>query len=231
MFMYFRFFRKDIYLHTHLGLGDHLITNGLIRYFTIRKRKVFLFVKHQNVRNVEFMYSDIQNLVIIPVNDDNEVRLHTKYALRIGHENLLKMMKQYDCSWDESFYLQLGLKFQLRWDLFHVPRDFYAENVLYQKLNPDNRKFVLIHNIDSQGVDRINYSFVKSELLIIFVTYSNTIFDYCSLIENAEEIHCIDSAFIHLVDSIENRAKLFFHYKYKTRTTSLPTFRSNWNLI
>mgnify|MGYP003350965212 CR=1 FL=1 len=38
---------KEIYIHHHLGLGDHIDMNGLIRFYIQAKdyKKVYLFVK------------------------------------------------------------------------------------------------------------------------------------------------------------------------------------------
>ena len=39
----------------------------------------------------------------------------------------------------------------------------------------------------------------------------NNIFYYSKLIEHAEEIHCIDSSFLHLVDRSVTTDNLYFH--------------------
>ena len=52
------------------------------------------------------------------------------------------------------------------------------------------------------------------------VEKSDTIFDYKKLIENATEIHCIDSSFKHLVESLNTNATLFYHKNYNFRNTS-----------
>ena len=39
----------------------------------------------------------------------------------------------------------------------------------------------------------------------------NNIFLYKDLIRDAEEIHCVNSSFLHLVDRVETNAKLYYH--------------------
>ena len=62
-----------IYLYHHLGLGDHIICNGLVRLLTKNEKTYGLFCKEHNVKSVSFMFRDIKNLSIIPVNNDGDV--------------------------------------------------------------------------------------------------------------------------------------------------------------
>ena len=51
-----------ILIHHHLGLGDHIVCNGLVRNL-IQKNQIYgIFVKKHNVDNVMFMYKDLKNL-------------------------------------------------------------------------------------------------------------------------------------------------------------------------
>ena len=52
------------------------------------------------------------------------------------------------------------------------------------------------------------------------------------LIEEAQEIHCIDSSFIHLVERSETKAKLFFHNikNNKIKGANLELVK-NWEII
>lgn len=219
-----------IYIYHHLGLGDHIICNGLVRNFCKKQDTFFLFCKSHNLPSVQFMYRDIPNLKIVSVKDDNEVLRILKQRpgklIKVGHENLQIIKNFNKCTWDEAFYIQFGIDFKERWKSFYFESDTEKEEELFSKLNPNGEKYCLIHNKDSMGVDRIDYSKINSTLLKIFVEKSDTIFDYKKLIENADEIHCIDSSFKHLVDSLEPKGKLFFHKNYNLRTTSVDDHKS-----
>lgn len=219
-----------IYVHHHLGLGDHIICNGLIRFLS-KQNEIFLFVKPHNYNNVKFMFRDLENLSLISANDDEAVEyiqknnLQSKY-LRIGHENL-DLIKY---NFDESFYQQVNINFHERWNSFYIKRDDEQEDFLYKKLNPTNEPFVLIHNVGSDGIDRIDYSKVNSKLKMIYLTKSFGIFDYLKLAENATEIHCIDSSFIHLIDSFDFSGKKFFHKNFNSRNFNF-SLKNNWIII
>ena len=135
------------------------------------------------------------------------------------------------CHWDEAFYKQFNVSFNQRWDSFYYERNPISEKELYDKLNPNNENFVLIHNTDSTGTDRINYDFVSKEYKQIFVEKAETIFDYGFLIAMAKEIHCVDSSFKHLVDSIPTMGKLFYHKNFKQKTTLEHNQKKNWTVI
>ena len=57
--------KKKYYIYHHLGLGDHIIVNGLIRKIIKDDGLYFLFCKKHNVDSVEFMFKDLTNLKII----------------------------------------------------------------------------------------------------------------------------------------------------------------------
>lgn len=217
----------EIYIHHHLGLGDHIICNGLVREIYKIYSKVYLFCKPHNVNNVKFMYRDLENLEVLEGDDRESIQyimnnnLREKY-LRIGHENIVRGV-----NFDESFYKQLNINFQKRWDSFYILRDKNSESKLYDYLNPSDENYVLIHNKGSDNVDRIDYNNINENLKKIFVEKSTTMFDYIKLIERANEIHCIDSSFIHLVDSLNIKNKKFFHKNYKPRKTKF-SLHNNW---
>jgi hypothetical protein len=229
--------KKKYYIYHHLGLGDHIIVNGLVRKLVKADSLYFLFCKNHNVSSVEFMFRDLANLEIISVNSDLDViKLialnNIQDIIKIGHEFLEPIKGHYNCTWDEAFYRQLNIGFEERWNSFYYERDMKAEGGLFDKYNPEKAPYALIHNTDSTGTDRIDYEKITSSLKKIYVSKSNTIFDYGKLIENADEVHCIDSSFKHLVDSIKTNAKLFYH-KYHNVRIPLESHqcRKSWNVI
>lgn len=219
-----------------MGLGDHIICNGLVRELQKKYReKVGVFSKKINAPSVKFMYRDNHNIEVISVDNDMDVnRYCNNYnikPIRIGHENLNKFMSGYN--WSESFYKQMGVDFSKRWGSFFVKRDVELETKLYNLKNLNKEKYALIHSTSSNGMGKIDYSFVGSNLFKIeVVKETNTIFDYITLILNATEIHCIDSSFIHLVDSFNLNSKLFYHKTINYRGwTSEYQLKNKWKIL
>lgn len=207
-----------IYIYQHLGLGDHIITNGLVRSLIKNNLEYTLFCKPNNLNSVKFMYNDLKNLYI------KEGYQHDieNFLLKINNDKIIKIgfyQELPNYSWDEIFYLQHNVPFVNRWDNFKINRNLNSEIELYNKLNPDDYKFALIHNQGSDGVDRIDYSKINPNLKNIKVCpeYTDNIFDYLELIYKAEEIHCVESCFNVLVDSLDVESKLFYHKDYNMR--------------
>jgi hypothetical protein len=198
------------YIYHHLGLGDHIICNGLLRNIINQKHEYSLFVKPHNFESVKFMYRDLKNLHFI-LSDD-------KYCVEFLKDKIDKIIIGFGShpgiSWDEFFYFQHSIDFSERWNSFKIYRDNEREDYLYNKLNSKNEDFILIHAIGSDGIDRIDYSVINNNFKRIYVkNYTNNIFDYLKLIEKAKEVHCIESSFHVLVDSMDLNNNLFFHNK------------------
>ena len=224
------------YIHQHMGLGDHIICNGLIHELQKRySEKLGIFSKIRNTPSVEFMYRHNPNIEVISVNGDNDVikycNDHDIDCIKIGHENLNIFLS--DKNWPKSFYNQMGVDFDKRWSSFFVERDIESETKLYDLKNPNKEKYALIHSISSSGVGKIDYSIIDPDLLKIEVSKeTHTIFDYITLILNATEIHCIDSSFIHLVDSFDLDSRLFYHKTINYRGwTSEYELKNNWEML
>lgn len=220
------------YIYHHLGLGDHIICNGLVR--EIIKKNFFesykLIVKKYNLPSVKFMFRDIENLLLEEVCNDQEadelIFKSNKPFKKIGFQGAYG-----NVAWDESFYRQCGIDFNKRWSSFKYVRNLIMEDNLYKTLNPTREKYVLIHNKGSDGIDRIDYNNVNNSIKKIFVEKcTDTIFDYTKLIENAEEVHCVSSSFIALVDSLDIKNEIFFHNK-NVRADSNFSLKLKWKII
>jgi len=193
---------KCIFIHQHLGLGDHIVCNGLTREIMNQESDAdyfFMPVKFHNLSTVAKMYSDDKRITLLPVQGDwNEiynlpqVKFCSKIYL-VGHYKTRK-------DWDISFYDSIGIPFEKRWTSFKIDRDYETEKTIENQLNPDGEPFILIHDTASWGTCPLE---TRKDLKIIRVTpITGSLTDWCGLIEKAEEVHCIDSSFIHLCTSM-----------------------------
>lgn len=214
-------------IYHHLGLGDHIICNGLVRHFA-ENNKVYLLCKSHNISNIQFMYRDDSNISIIPVNNDYEAsaicdnyRSCIRCGFAIGGQQYNNVL------WDENFYLNANIPFEYSWTKFKCHRDIDKEEELYQKLC-NNKPYIFIHNQDSLGVDRINWNIIRKDISTIITNKTIPIFDYITIIERAYEVHCINSSFRHLVDRIQTNGKLYYHIKKEPRSYDECNSRKEW---
>jgi len=197
------------YIYHHLGLGDHIICNGLVRYIKNFEDVVYVFCKPHNTKNVEYMYRDNPNIKILSVGEDIDV---ISYINNNNIQNDIIVVgftgenQNEVSSFDEAFYFQHKIPFSKRFDDFYFERDFELEQNIVKELNPNNEKYIFTHNI---GISKINTNF---KIIDNPVNYS--IFNLISLIENAEEVHLMESSIKNLVNSYKMEKPKFFYHKY-----------------
>jgi len=220
------------YIYHHLGLGDHIICNGLVRQLISLNEMYVMFVKPHNKISVEFMYRDLTNLSFIAGDDYFVNRFISENNIQNNDLIICGFSSGFNCTWDEAFYAQHKIDFKERWLSFKIKRDEIREQYLYNFLNPNDEKFVLIHKSGSDDFDRINYNVINPNLKKIYVEkHTENIFDYLKLIELAEEIHCVDSSVLHLIDSVLSCDNLFYHKNYKQRTEINSVQNKKWKII
>jgi hypothetical protein len=197
---------KSIFIYHHLGLGDHIICNGMIRAILANDSPHFLYlpVKTTNIDSVREMYADDERIVCLPVENDNDVPglPHLQFCSKVYRAGFEKCR----VDWDVSFYDSVGIPFDARWKSFRINRNAEQEQALYHYLNPNHEPFVLIHSAASNAEYQLD---VDTDLKQIAVTPTTAaghkpspISFWCLLIESATEVHYIDSSFIHLAQSI-----------------------------
>jgi len=219
-----------IYVYNHLGLGDHFIVNGLIRELTKDYDIVNIFVKKHNIDTVKALYfEDKFNFII--VNNDNEVDLSKTPIIKIGFEKLDVRNQRFD----ESFYKQFNIPFQYRWDKFKMKRNTIKEKELFEKYDIKEGGYIFLHD-DSTRNYIINRDYIKNKNLKIITPklgLTKNMIDYSYIIENAKEIHCMDSSFRLLIDSLDmvNVDKYYHIYVRGNTNINVSNSKYNWKKI
>lgn len=201
---------KDAYfIYQHMGLGDHLICNGLVRKLIQTDRQYFMFVKPHNVGSVSYMYRDIKNLAFIQCDDAGAVGFINDY--RVADRLHLIGFNWVDTkrSFEENFYLQHGLEFNEKWDLFRCDRDIAAEKMITDHYSIDG-DYIFVHDDDRFHIDKTR---LPSDIQIVRpkIGLSDNIFSYAHLIQNAKEVHCIESSFAFMIDLLRLNRRFYIH--------------------
>lgn len=229
---------SSILLYHHLGLGDHIMCHGIVREYCKKYDKVSIFSKSHNYPSVSFMYRNLKNLTIIQGDDifaENFILLNaSKYdeVKRIGFQNLDRSTGA-PLEW--QFYQLAGVPFEKKWSSFFVERDFEKERALYDLVAP-KKDYAFVHE-DRERHYIINRDKIGGDCEIITPDKEVTanIFDYCTIIEKAEEVHVIDSSFMFLIDCLDYEnpnQKLFIHrYARENNDWQLPILKKDWYVI
>lgn len=225
------------YILPHLGLGDYLVCNGLIRNLIKDNSDYILFTNKNYKESIEFMFRDIKNLSfsLIPAVEFNRQYImpyikHTDYKLTlIGYDAM-----DYVTSADKMFYKQHKIDFEKRWTDFYVERDLEREKKLFEHYNVKENEYIFLHEGGSSNANFIDRTKIKNDLKIVSPENGLTenIFDYCYLIEYAAEVHIIESSFLFLIDSIKTNGNLFSHrYARPLYQYTIPNLKREWTIL
>lgn len=233
-----------MYIYHHLGLGDHFICNGLVRYiYKKTQEEITLLVKKRNIKNVKRMFSDI-NLKYIEVVQEFPVYVYNiddKYIesindlfigesfngqkiIRPGHEKCYTSN-----NFDKIFYDNCSIPFEERWNSFHFQRDLKKEEEFFKNLNLNNSEYIFIHEESTSGNFNLNISSDIQKIYCKKNENEDTIFDWIYVIERAKEVHCINSSIIHLINSLNLNDNIkLYHHCLSEKSEYTFTLKNNW---
>jgi hypothetical protein len=212
--------------------------HGIVREYCRKYDRVGLFADPRTYDSVAFMYHDIANLSVIRCDHLAAPRYLTEHAReytevkKIGYELLSKTS---GIPLERQLYALAAVPFEKKWDNFHVERDRAREQSFVEKVAPKGA-YAFLHEDPSRDYI-IKRHLMNNALPVVeaSATATATIFDYCGIIERAQEIHVIDSSFMFLVDclSYDNPAqKLYVHrYARPNAEWTLPVLKKNWVII
>lgn len=235
---------------SHLGLGDHIGMNGAVRYLALHYEEIVVPVSESNYSNVAAMFSDNPAIKLLPVKQSYVVYPTEKAQGELIHFNPnhyshVYRSGFYTCPRNDmselphSFYRDLNIDPRIRHDYFNVPRrasssELYkplesmkyiftqqkASNMFTSLVTWDKDEFLTIDpNVNVYTPEHKWY-----ELAQTFV--DKPFFDYIEVIENAEEIHTLDSSFYCISCYLTLKASVKRCYNRETGVL-IPTYTFN----
>jgi predicted transcriptional regulator len=152
------------------------------------------------------MFNDIKNLELI-IGDDE---FANKYILENNITNILYVgfnLNNID-NLELQFYNMAKLPVQYKYDFFHINRNINREISIFEDLKLQKNNYIFLHKGD---YELRNDTFPTNIKIVEPKEYG--LFDWMYVIENAKEIHCIDSSFLCLIDcmSLRDDIKLVNH--------------------
>jgi hypothetical protein len=194
---------NELLIYHHLGLGDHIICNAIVRHFHEKYGPLSLFVKKHNLASVRALYKDIE-VNLIQVNNDRDCYsfFNDFNVIKIGFE------KTVFPNWEKSFYDQLGSDYSLRFSKFYIERDYEREALLEQKLKLPN-EFAFCNNSCSSG--NLDFKFNTNLKKIMLSAMTDSIFDWIGVLEKAAELHTLDSSVFQLAKQLNLKSNKYFY--------------------
>lgn len=209
----------SVLIHHHLGLGDAFVCNGLVRYVYFNfYPDLTLVVKKNNLETLKNLYADI-DIKFLTVNSDYDVNpSHYSEYIKIGFDNCIYPF------WEKSFYDQLKIPYVVRHLFSSFPRNRKKEIDFFNKIIK-NENYALCNNSCSSSSFNLNIQTPYDKIYLEKLT--DNFLDWLFVIENAKEIHTVDSAFFHVVKNLNLKCPKIF---YNRRQDPFCFDHQSWNL-
>jgi len=238
-------------LYFHQGWTDIINSLALINYYCKKYDKIYLMMRDDAKQLVDFYTKDLTNIEILYapydmlsfsyiINQYYFLMLERPDVLGIGgHDN--NRTDEYKGVHDlnisnglfflESFYISYNIPYSTRIDDFTFTRNYNLEKITYQNfVNKYGNEYILYHEVIN------NYD--KSKPIIDLNGISDTFFDMITVLENALEIHLLDSVWAAFIYQLDAKYRLFKHkkiYVYLNRGHSHmfinPILLDNWTFF
>lgn len=213
----------ELIVYSHLGLGDQIVSVGLVNYLSKSFKKIYVPTKTQYYSMMKYCYSKNPNVEVFEVCKNNEysgcpgstagiIDLEKKVGLQsfhLGHSRL-------SFPWNKSFYQNNNFDYKLSFDYFDLPDPGEEDEKMFNhllSLNNISGDYALVSSEYSRG----NFDLkIDSKYPLLYIKKSEdlyrNIFFYRKLICEAKELHLVNSAYFHLVERLPIKGQIYFHY-------------------
>ena len=218
---------KEGILYFHQGWTDIINCLALINYYCNLYNKIYLIIREdakniidfysKNIDNLQIFYEnkntiDTQNGFQFVINKYNHLQLQNTDFLGIGgHDyyrkdefnNIFSITNKFFVN---AFYENYNIPYNTRINDFNFNRNIELENNTYETfINTNGKEYILYHEIIE------NYD--SSKKIINLNGISDIFFDMIKVLENALEIHLLDSVWGAFIYQLDAQYKLFQNKK------------------
>lgn len=217
---------KKAALYFHQGWTDIINSLALVNYYSERFDHLTLVMRHdahpivtyyvQQFNNVTVDYyskADLDiNLSGVAANysDMTLLFLGVHDAVRNdGSKNIFRTTKP-DTFFVAKFYLCYGVDYMTRISYFNLARARELEDQVFENFTANHGKdYVLYHEDIERGIMLNKNGFKRGAAWVDLDKKSYIFFDYIKVMENASEMHLLDSVWAAVVYQIDARFGLF----------------------
>lgn len=231
----------------HLGMGDMIIMNGLIRYKALFHQEVRVVVFKKYADSVRFMFRDLNNItyeeilceadmspnyaMVVPARLADLVEKEGYEFLPLGNHGRDGLWETRGYDFAEAFYVQAGVPYEVRRRFGWVMRDYEAEERLYERVTGEiGRQYVIVHDDETRGLlldkghpvlaasaPALPRFHLGTRAIGNTEVWSSNIFDYLTLIDRAVEYHGMDSSFPLMMDLARTKCASVTIHSYVKR--------------
>jgi len=234
---------NELYIFHQTQLGDHILCYPIIRYYSYKFDKIFVFATNkkgqQHIDNLRRLYSSLSNVELLVLYDSiacSQFLSNISNKLIIGHEDFREELKNHpDTIFDEYYYRRAQLPLDQKWTGLYLKRNIDIEKNIFENTFglKENEEFIFLQEDPSRNLI-VNRKYIDNSLKIIEASkYPNVnIFDFLYTIKKAKETHVINSCFLTLIDMMNLKDSGLFYHKYvRPSKFEQPHLKLNWKII
>jgi hypothetical protein len=224
---------SDVYIHHHLGLGDMIHCNGMVRAILETRPigdRIFVFCKNRHRRSTEWMYRDEPRIQVIGIDEKKDEVKQVDAVISARKDEDIEFLRigldfygltqrlnpdpkdPWTC--DMIFYKQLNMPYEWRYSKCFWQRELDEEERVYRKMTPPGGDYVFVHDDPSRGLV-ISDANVGTSLPIVRNDISEMIFHMGLLLERAKEIHVMESSIRCMVEHLDTTGVKLVFYKWR----------------
>lgn len=212
----------------NLEMGDNLVLNGLCRHLARKHGELVWVARRTYCSDIARMFSDLPNVRVVDGYDYPEAKaLVASPSIRMGFFNP-ESIDWRKVQWDQKFYAQAGVDFNERWNSAAFPPG------LVPAAAPSDA--VVIHDIPERGIVIDPAKLPPGAQ--VRVTRRASFWDWLPEIVSARELHCVDSSYLNLAESLYaaghlRGTQLVFHSypKIQLHGSVPPVLRAPWTVL
>jgi hypothetical protein len=191
-----KFRTKKIFINCKLQ--DLLLLNGALNFLAEYYNTIIVLINKNKVYNQLVFHSNIN---FEEEGNNYNLNEYDSIDLRSDEEYKLNYSRNINIGIDEYKYYLLGFDIEIKWKYFKYNKPDYNLS--------EKDKYIFVEKKEL---------YTSSNTKIIIPSDNTNIFNYMSILENAEEVHLIDGPFLELIDltNICNSNKVFVYGKIKS---------------
>jgi len=236
-------------LFTHYNIGDHLICYGFVKEFSKQYDTIILTTKDdpRQLPNAQRLFSSIKNVFLttehFPNNEYDKIISSNWWFQQVSqwYQYPTPKVPFYlgeEMIFDRFWYKLADVPFKLKWDNFYLERNLQKEKEIYYDIIglKNNEEYTFLHE-DPFNTDEdrsVKRKYINPDIRLINMTDwpDISILDTAYLIENAKEIHVINSSFRTFIDlmNIKNN-NVYYHMYTRSNPAEQVAVRLKWNTL
>ncbi len=192
-----------------IGLGDQIILLGAAVYFARKLGSIAILTSPMDRKSISDLLVNHPEVEVVCYGDENK---ETIKLVDTHGESIIRELDGPPMDW----YDKMGLPFSERWDSSPVPD-------AVSSIDSSDIATIFVHDDVSRGY-RIPVEGYRPLI-------TESIADHVPALKGAREIHCMDSSFFNLIESMEPLKAELFYYPGVKGHHPYTILRHAWNIV